>query len=457
MHPPGQLPIWEFESAIPGAAWPALPAPGRAVALALLQQLETTQWLSAERLRGLQLRQVEVLLRHAWETSRYYRECWAGRYDPARPLTPEHFACLPLLPRRDLQQRYEDIKSADPPAAHGTGGETLTSGSMGAPVRALKTQLTALYWTVFTLRDHLWHRRDLGDKLAVIRAQLKEGEAADWGAAYKGILTTGPMATLNSGTVISKQLDWLRRHDPACLLSNASNAVELARACLIRGIRLPALREVRTVSEMLTVEGRRLIREAWGVKVTDMYSAEEIGYIALQCPEHEHYHVQSEGVLLELLDQAGAPCARGQVGRVVVTDLHNFAMPLVRYEIGDYAQAGEPCACGRGLPVIGGIAGRVRNMLVTAAGERLWPYFGAKQILEVAPVLQQQFVQKDYDLIEARFVTEAPLDAGQESRLRQLILSGLPAGMRLQLVYCDRIPRGAGGKYDDFICEIDSP
>jgi phenylacetate-CoA ligase len=457
MYPSGQLPVWEFESAMPGVAWPAFPQPGRAAALALLQQLESTQWLPQERLRELQLRQIEALLRHAWDTSPYYRERWAGRYDPARPLTPERFARLPLLPRRDLQQKYEDIKSADPPAAHGNAGETLTSGSTGAPVRALKTNLTALYWTVFTLRDHLWHARDLGAKLAVIRAHLKEGEAADWGVASQGIVATGPLATLNSGTVISKQLDWLRRHDPACLLSNASNAVELARACLIRGIRLPALREVRTVSEMLTGEGRRLIREAWGVKVTDMYSAEEIGYIALQCPEHEHYHVQSEGVFLELLDEAGAQCAPGQVGRVVVTDLHNFAMPLVRYEIGDYARAGAPCACGRGLPVIAGVAGRVRNMLVTASGDRLWPYFGAKQILEVAPILQQQFVQKDYDLIEARFVTEVPLDAGQESRLQELILSGLPAGMRLQFAYCDRIPRGAGGKYDDFICEVHSP
>jgi phenylacetate-CoA ligase len=457
MHPSGQLPIWDFESAMPGAAWPALPAPGRAVALALLQQLESTQWLPEERLRELQLRQIDALARHAWGTSRYYRERWAGRYDPARPLTPERFADLPLLARRDLQLRYEDIKSTDPPAAHGSAGETLTSGSMGAPVRAVKTQLTALYWMVFTLRDHLWHGRDLGAKLAVIRLNQTEGEFPTWGAATEGIAATGPLVTLNSRTVISRQLDWLQRHDPACLLTNASNAVELARVCLIRGIRLPALREVRTLSEMLAGEARALIREAWGVKVTDMYSAEEIGYIALQCPEHGHYHVQSEGVLLELLDEVGAPCAPGQIGRVVVTDLHNFAMPLLRYEIGDYAEAGERCPCGRGLPVLRRIVGRMRNMLVTASGDRLHPYFGAAEILDVAPILQQQFVQKEYDLIEARFVTATPLDAGQESRLRQLILSGLPAGMRLQFAYCDQIPRGAGGKYDDFICEVPAP
>ena len=447
-------PFWHIQSSIPGVEWPAVPAPGAGAVLALLDQFESTQWLPPARLAELQLRQIDGLLRHAWDTCPFYRAHWAGRYDPARVLTSENFADLPLLKRRDLQQHDREIRSDQPPTAHGTAGESITSGSMGAPVRTMKTQLTALYWTALTLRDHLWHARDLSAKLAVIRAHLHESEAASWGAATRGIVATGPVATLNSGTLISKQIDWLRRHDPVYLLSNASNAVELARSCVIRGIRLPALREVRTIAEMLSEEGRALMREAWGVRVTDTYSAEEIGYIALQCPRHEHYHVQSEGVLLELLDERGAPCAPGQVGRVVLTDLHNFAMPLVRYEIGDYAEAGEPCACGRGLPVIRRIAGRERNMLVTASGDRLRPYVGARHLLDIAPILQQQYVQKDYDLIEACFVAETPFSSEQEARLRERILSDLPSGMRMQFKYCDHIPRGAGGKYEDFICEI---
>ena len=82
-----------------------------------------------------------------------------------------------------------------------------------------------------------------------------------------------------------------------------------------------------------------------------MYSCEEAGYIALQCPQAEHYHCQSESVLVEVLDDEGRPCTPGQVGKVVLTALHNFAMPLIRYENQDYAEVGPPCACGRGLPV----------------------------------------------------------------------------------------------------------
>jgi len=190
------------------------------------------------------------------------------------------------------------------------------------------------------------------------------------------------------------------------------------------------------------------------VPLTDVYSATEVGYLALQCPEHEHYHVQAESVLLEVLGDDDAPCKTGETGRVVVTDLHNFAMPLIRCEIGDYAEVGEACACGRGLPVLRRIAGRTRNMLVTASGQRYWPTLGARRIRDIAAIQQLQFVQKTYDLIEVRLVTPARLAPEQEESLRQRVLSFLPPGIRLEIAYCDRIARGAGGKFEDFVSEI---
>jgi phenylacetate-coenzyme A ligase PaaK-like adenylate-forming protein len=71
--------------------------------------------------------------------------------------------------------------------------------------------------------------------------------------------------------------------------------------------------------------------------------------------------VQSESVLLEIVDDAGRACAPGRAGRVVVTSLHNFATPLIRYELGDLAEFGAPCACGRSLPVISRVLGRSRS------------------------------------------------------------------------------------------------
>ena len=83
----------------------------------------------------------------------------------------------------------------------------------------------------------------------------------------------------------------------------------------------------------------------WGVEVADAYSTVELGTIAHQCPANENLHVQSESILPEVLGDDGTPCLPGEVGRVVITALHNFATPLIRYELGDYAEVGEACPC----------------------------------------------------------------------------------------------------------------
>ena len=446
-------PYWQIESAVPGVRWPALPAPGGASVLALLFWLERTQWLTLEQLRAHQLQQLQVLVRHAMATVPYYRERWGAVYDPATPLSFEQFAALPLLTRRELQEQFENLKSSKIPPGHGGVKESRTSGSTGTPVRFLQTQLSGLFWNAYTLRDHAWHRRDLRTKLATIRAGIPEGEFEHWGPATAGLIADGPSVVLGVRDSVHTQLQWLERQQPSYLMTYPSIVAELAKLVIAGENRLPLLREVRTLGELLTPEVRALCREAWSVPLTDVYSANEIGYIALQCPQHEHYHTV-EDVLVEILDDQDRPCASGQLGRVVVTSLHNFASPLIRYELGDCAEPGEPCPCGRGLPVLRRIAGRVRNMLVTAAGEHFWPSFGSNSPAWSTLIRRCQLAQVEYDLVEARLVSAAALSAEQEGALRAHLQSRLPAGFRVSFVYRDEIARGAGGKFENFVCEI---
>lgn len=448
------VPIWDYRSTVPGATWPAIPSQEAANLLALQFQFEQTQWLPSERLIELQFRQLDALLCHAYSTVPYYRERWRGLYDSGVPLTPEHFSRLPLLTRSELQAHFDALRSTSVPPGHGPVTEIRTSGSTGQPVRVLKTGFCQLMWLAIVLREHCWFKRNLGGKLASIRMGVTEGEADGWGPATDAVARTGRSATLPIRTDVDTQLQWLERQQPDYLLTYPSNLMELVRGSIARGIRLLRLREVRTMGEILTDDLRDWVQRAWGVPITDSYSSHEVGYIALQCPEHEYYHVQSEAVLVEILDEEGHACAPGEVGRVVVSDLHNFALPLVRYEIGDYAEVGPPCGCRRGLPVLTRIAGRTRNMLVLADGRRFWPPLGSRKFVDVVPVLQAQFVQKEYDLIEVRLVVADPLTGEQEDRLRQFILPGLPSGIRLTFRYCDRIPRGAGGKFEDFVSEV---
>ena len=160
------------------------------------------------------------------------------------------------------------------------------------------------------------------------------------------------------------------------------------------------------MGETITDEFRGICQEVWGKPVADMYSCEEAGYIALQCPKHEHYHIQSENILVEVLDEHDKPCRPGEIGRVVLTTLHNFAMPLIRYEILDYAEVGGECPCGRGLPVLKRIVGRQRNMITHPDGSQHWPSFPASTWSHIGPIRQMQMIQKEPDYIVINLVAE---------------------------------------------------
>jgi len=316
--------------------------------------------------------------------------------------------------------------------------------------------LEQLFWNAFTLRDHLWHRRDLSGRLAAVRYAPAGGAAAGWGPATDAAFMTGDCAILHIDTDLSQQVDWLCERDPVYLLSYASNIRELALAFMARGLRLPRLREVRSVSEVVGPELRTLVRGAWNVPLTDMYSAKEVGYIALQCPERDVYHVQSENVLVEIVDEDNRPCAPGQAGRVLLTALHKFAMPLIRYEIGDYAVPGEACTCGRGLPTIREIRGRERNMMHLANGEKRWPLCDLVKEPDLPGILQYQFVQKSHKHLELRLVVGPQYARNLEPVLREIVHRRLGHPFELAIFYGDSIPRSTGGKYEDFRSEIDA-
>lgn len=442
-------------SHVPGIVWPSIASAHGSTMLALQFQLQQSEWWPAARIEAQQYAQLAEILCHARDTVPFYRRRFGERgFSAGNGVAPEEFRRLPLLTRHDVQLSFDDMLSASPPTEHGKLIEGQTSGSTGTPVRFKGTELSKFMWEVFTLRDVFWHQRDLSGKYGVIRMGVQEVVQPGWSTATEIAFRTGPAAFLPVDAEVSKQIAWLEAQQPAYLLTYASNLHGLALHCLERDIRLPFLREVGSLGEVVTDEIRRDCKQAWNVLLVDMYTAQEVGYIALQCPSYEHYHVQSENVLVEILREDGEPCAPGEVGKVIVTTLHNFAMPFIRYDIGDYAEVGEACPCGRGLPVLKRIFGRVRNMLTLPNGEKRWPLVGCRGYGEPWLIRQFQFTQRSLEAIEVRVVTGRPLTAREEAGLRQRILDSLGYPFRLELLYCDAIERSAGGKFEDFRSEI---
>ena len=210
------------------------------------------------------------------------------------------------------------------------------------------------------------------------------------------------------------------------------------------------------MSEVVHPELRERARTLLGLSLEDAYSSMECGFIALNCPSGDGYHVMAETHLVEVIYDAGQPCRPGEMGRVLVTDLHNFATPLIRYEIGDYAIPGGPCACGRGLPRLERIVGRERNLVRHPGGHRCWPFVGYGRYRKVAPVQQYQLVQHDLETIEMRLVVERALSGTEEHALRAVVQESLGHPFDIELSYhSGRLQPGPSGKTEEFVCLID--
>lgn len=438
----------------PAVAWPVIPPPAAAGMLTLLYQLETSQWWDAARLERHQYAQLALLLDHARRTSPMHEERLAAlTLDDS--FGPADFAAVPLLSREMLHLHGDDLRARLVPPQHGDLVHYVTSGSSSHPVRVVGTRLHDLFCRALVLRDHQWHRRDLGGRLAVLKATTGENSANNWGAATAGVFNTGPTASYGSSHDVAEQARWLHAQDPDYVLGYPSNLLAVLGHCAERGMRLRRLREVRSFGEMLPAALRELCRDTFEVPVIDAYSASEVGTIALQCPQGEHYHVQSEHVLVEIVRPDGKPCARGETGRVVVTPLHNFATPLVRYELNDYAEPGPPCTCGRGLPVLRRILGRRRHMLRLPDGSRHWPSFPAELWLPCPAIRQFQLVQTAPDAITLRLVSSRTLDVPEYEALCARLSARLGWPLRYTVEYCERL--ADDGAFEDFVSMIDDP
>jgi phenylacetate-CoA ligase len=456
-------PSLRIPTASPQHWFPALPDPSSAQLLSILAQLEQSQWWESDRIKEQQLLQLANLLEFVHKSIPFYRQRLAqAGIRTGRDFDPGYWEQLPVLTRQQLQAGAQALRVRKPPAGHRQLAMAQTSGSTGTPVRVATTETTRMLWNAFVLREHYWHERDFSAMLAAIRhfgdkvnAAYPDGTTlSDWGMPVNLLHSSGPAVALDIHTDPRQQLEWLARKDPEYLITFPSNAAALARYSQIDGVSLQNLREVRLVSEAVDEELRTSLHAAWGVTVTDTYSAQETGTLALQCPGHTVYHVQSENILLEVVDANGHACEPGETGRVLVTTLHNFAMPLIRYEIGDYATVGEACNCGRGLPVLTRILGRVRNMLVLPSGEAQWPNLAATFYRQAAPVIQHQLVQHDLQHLEARLVVERPLTGEEEAALRILIVERIGHPFSVKFSYPDRIERSCSGKYEEFVSHV---
>ena len=456
-------------SAFPGALWPAVPQPAGGALLAILGQLEQSQFVAPEQLVRVRRPQLEALLDHSEAALPFWQARLqevgldrASRGNAAldQRVWDERWARLPLLTRPDVQAEGEGLRISALPKGHGDIGETVTSGSSGRPVRIYRSTLDYLYLQAFQLREHVWRGRDLsGTFLSIFRDERREhlDESAhlrrmdDWGPPVSVVWPSGPSVLLDYRAPIDTLIETICELAPDYLSTFPSLLLEILRRVRETGKRLPPLREAIGVGEATSPELTELCRTLWKAPLACTYTAYEAGAIAYRCREEERWHLQSEKSVIEVLDEDGGPCAPGETGRVIVTPLHNFAMPLLRYEIGDLATVGAgDCACGRKLPTLDDIPGRARDLLMLENGDLRPPYYGHGAVMQVRAIRQHQVVQTALGQISFRLVVARPLSEDEERHVITAASEALGGGFRVRLEYVDEIVRGPAGKFAEF-------
>jgi phenylacetate-CoA ligase len=425
----------------------------------LVHDLQRSQWLSVAEIAESQRPLIERLVRHAATQTQFYRERLAplfGGSDPASaPVGLNRWSEVPVVRRADVVDHLETMTARSVPPDAGSVHQGESSGSTGRPFRHMRSARAVTMANALLERIYELFEVDLNGSLAHITLDKQQTCMYPGGGSFKGWNFQSPNAdllVLDIRATAEQQLEWLERVRPTHVMTYPETLREVAEAAEAQDSSLRFETFIAT-GEMLKPETRDLIARKFGCQTIDVYGAREMGPIAFQCPDESGYHVCAEGLLVELLDEADRPVSAGAYGRIVVTSLYNYAMPFIRYDIGDYALvAAGPCACGRGLPKLDQIAGRTRNLFVMPDGSKR--RLQGALVLETAKYLsyrQVQFVQTTIDTIQINYVPGHGDTVADHAMLTQLFRRAFHDAVNVRLMPVDRIERGAGMKLEQFV------
>jgi phenylacetate-CoA ligase len=251
-------------------------------------------------------------------------------------------------------------------------------------------------------------------------------------------------------------LERIRAARPRMLFGYPSALSHIARHAHARGQRMDDLgiAVAFVTSERLYDEQREQIASTFGCPVANGYGGRDAGFIAHQCP-HGGMHITAEDIIVEILDPEGQPVARGSAGEIVVTHLATGDFPFIRYRTGDVGVLGdEPCACGRGLPLLKEIQGRTTDFLVARDGTVMHGLALVYIVRDLPQVKAFKIIQESLDLTRVQVVTDVPI-----ATLSQGIINGfrarLGADVRIEVEQVDQIAPEKSGKFRYVVSKVD--
>ena len=325
-----------------------------------------------------------------------------------------------------------------------------SGGSTGTPIRTAVSNLDAIGRVAVTYRLFAALGMDQTLPLFMIRHRAYAAHWGEdlvfrkWGFPWRAEAELGDRIHMDIDLPPAEQLDRLISQAPTYANTLPRNILGLGLESRRSG-KSPSIPVLFSAAEYLAPEVASLATEAFGSRVIDILTSSEAGPIAIGCPDSSLLHIQSERILVEILDGNGRPCAPGETGEVVVTPFYNYAMPLVRYRTGDFVIAGGPCPCGRSLPTIERFAGRREHMFRYPDGSQRLPPIDRVAISQWLGHQAWQLVQTGPGEAELRHQPAlGPVAATKAIRERLLIALG--EGWSVGLIEVGSVPMTNGGK-----------
>lgn len=425
-----------------------------------LRQLEKSQYWPVERLMEQQLEKIKSLLVHAYHNTPFYKT----QFDESglNPYKFRDFSELEKIPivtkdeiRKNLPSFIAKTFRQDQIHASETGGTTGVKMKFYRDNGCLSRKEAALY------RFEKWTGWEIGEKMGLVWT-AQQDYVGHWTkkAQFKNELfgrqVVFPAARMDKES-IAAYVDQLIYKKPTMVRAFVSPLYEVARYINNKNIDGICLKGVITTGEPLYAHQRSEISKAFNCEVFDSYRSREVGPIAQECENHSGMHVNAELLYIETVADGDMSRFDPDVGRIIITDLVNYGMPLIRYDIGDLGGVSlERCACGRSLPLMTNLAGRSSDIFFTPDGKLVTAGSLVLYLVDEAPGLlgQVQIVQEALDHLAIRMTPDpAPTEEIRDYQKRKVRELFGPR-MRVTFEIVAEIPRHASGKYMFTICKI---